>query len=125
MAQSNAVGVTALKRVCECQNLHRLKSELINSRRSLFSSRTISSSREPSPLVHFSTHISHVSSSSTNVHGRVQSNTIITSVCGRAVRGGKKCGNSDVYEGDAEGTVYTERRAIVSKRAKIRTTSTE
>lgn len=62
-------------------------------RRSWFSSLTISTSREPSPFAHCSTHWSHVCRSSMNVHGCVQSNTIMTSICGSAVLVGKKGGN--------------------------------
>lgn len=84
------------------------------SRLSRPSSRIISSSRAPSPFAHVSTHCSHACSSSTNDQGRVQSNTIITRVCERDCRGGKKWGSKEVYEEDAEGTVYTDKRARVS-----------
>lgn len=51
-----------------------------------------------------------------NVHGRVQSSTIITNVWGSADFGGMKCGSKDMYAGLAEGTVYTDKRAKVSVR---------
>lgn len=78
------------------------------------SSRTISSSREPSPLAHVSIQVSHNSSCSTKDHGRVQSRTIRIRAWGREVRGGRKCGRRDKCEGEEDGTVYTERRARVS-----------
>lgn len=78
------------------------------------SSRIISSSRDPSPLAHVSTHVSHISSCSMNDHGRVQSRIMRTSACGREVRGGRNCGRRDRCEGEEDGTVYTERRARVS-----------
>ena len=60
------------------------------------SSRTISSSREPSPFAHRSTQTNHICNSSIKVHGRVQSRAIITAVCGNDCRGGKKSGNREV-----------------------------
>lgn len=77
MVRSNAEDVIALKKGCQSQSTILREPNL---RRSRHSSRTISSSRELSPCVHLSTHVSHVCSSSTNVQGRVQSKTIITSV---------------------------------------------
>lgn len=73
--------------------------------RSRLSSRITSRSREPSPFDQFSTHDSHVSSSSTNVQGRVQSRTTTTSVWSSDDRGGRKWGNKAVYEVAEEGTV--------------------
>lgn len=52
--------------------------------------------------------------SSRNVQGRVQSSTIMTAVWVRADLGGKKCDKRDVYEGEDEGTVYTDNRARIS-----------
>ena len=82
--------------------------------RSRFSSRMTSSSRAPLPWTQRSTQASQVCSSSRNVHGRVQSSTITTAVCGRADCGCRKCGTRAVYEGADEGTVYTDNRARIS-----------
>ncbi len=56
-----------------------------------------------------------------NVQGRVQSSTIITNVWGSADFGGMKWGSKDMYDGLAEGTVYTDRRAKVSTRGRSET----
>lgn len=72
------------------------KTKKNHAHRSRDSSRTISSSRAPSFLVQASIQVSHISSCSTKVHGRVQSKTIITRVCGRDVRAGRKCGRRDM-----------------------------
>ena len=73
-----------------CYNRRVVILKIIDIHRSLDSSRVISSSREPSPFVHFSIQMSHSSSCSMNVQGFVQSKTIRIRVCGIDVRGGKK-----------------------------------
>jgi hypothetical protein len=55
-----------------------------------------------------------VCKSSRKVQGRVQSSTIMTAVWGRADWGCKKCDKRAVYEGEDEGTVYTDKRARIS-----------
>lgn len=63
----------------------------IDIQRSRCSSRMTWSSRVPSPLTQCSIQVSQVYISSRKDHGRVQSSTIMTAVCGRADCGGKKC----------------------------------